>query len=413
MRGGPPATVLAGRLAMFSAMRYPNYRLYWFGQFPSVLAWNMQHVAMAWLVFHLTNSPAMLGISGLAQTVPNIAISMVAGAMADRWDRKRLLIITQSSTALIYLALGVLASAEAAHVGIVLVLAFTLGCVRAFDSPSRQALLPMIVPREVIPTAVPLGDLIWQGSRLVGPATAGLLIALVGIGHTFYVGCAGFLVAAVMFSRIKMNDADAKRATAGLWRNVLDGMGFIRSNELISALIWLTYFNSVFGMAYVVMLPVFARDILHVGPMGFGFLETAGGLGSIAGSFFIAAVAQARWKGQRIILGAAVFGLLIVAFAASTSYLLSLGILFLMGLANQMYMTTINTTLQLNLPNEFRGRVMGVWGLGWSLTPLGGTFAGAIAEVASVPIALAIGGILVALMALLLGALAPRVRHLE
>src|SRR5438132_9708282 len=171
-----PAEARTERWAMFSPLRYRNYRLFWLGQFPSVTAMNMQYVAVAWLVYQLTESPAQLGISGLAQAVPNVAFSFVGGAMADRMDRKRLLLVTQGTTALLFFVLGTLVAAEIVQYWHVLVVAFLLGTVRSFDQPARQALLPLMVPREDIPKAVPLGNLVWQGTRLVGPATAGMLI---------------------------------------------------------------------------------------------------------------------------------------------------------------------------------------------------------------------------------------------
>lgn len=403
----------SGRWSMFATLRHRNYRYFWLGQFPSVLAQNMQHVGLAWLVFQLTNSPALLGITGLVQAVPNIALSFVGGAVADRMDRKRLLLLTQGGTALLYFVLATLVVADIVEFWEVLVVGFFLGCVRSFDQPARQALLPLMVPADEIANAVPLGNLVFQGTRLVGPATAGILIYLVGVGHMFYFACASFIVALGLFSRLHLGPGSAREGGPGLLLNILEGLDFIRKNDIILALIVMTFFNSVFGMSYAIMLPVFARDILHVGAQGFGFMQTAGGIGALLGTFWVVASARAGRRGWQSILGATAFGVLIVGFANSSSYLLSLGLLFLMGTANQVYMTTINTSLQLMVPNDFRGRVMGVWGLTWSLMPLGGTIAGGIAERAGAPTALAFGGVLVALMPLVAAAALPRLRRLE
>ncbi len=400
------------RWAMFSALRYRNYRFYWIGQFPSVLAQNMQHVALAWLVFQLSGSPALLGITGLVQTVPQIGLSFVGGALADRVDRKRMLIATQAATALFFFGLGTLVAADLVEIWHVLGLAFLLGCVRAFDQPARQAILPLAVPREELPNAVPLGNLVWNSTRLVGPAAAGMLIVLIGVGHTFYVASASFLVASCLFAQLRLPPSAPSTPSRGLLRNMLDGIDYIRRNQIISILIGLVFFNSVFGMSYTIMLPVFAGDILKVGPQGFGLLEFAGGVGSVLGTFGVAAFSRSRGNGWRILGGGAIFGVLIIAFAYSPSFGLSMGLLFLMGAANQVYMTAANTTLQLRLPNEYRGRVMGVWGLTWSLMPLGGTISGGIAEYAGAPAALAIGGALVTSMALIVAATMPRVREL-
>jgi MFS family permease len=397
---------------MFSALRYRNYRYYWLGQFPSVLAQNMQYVALAWLVLHLTNSPALLGINGLVQSIPNVTLSFIGGAMADRMDRKRLLILTQAASAILFLGLGTLVAAELIEVWQVMVFSFLLGCVRSFDQPTRQGLLSLVVPTEEIPNAVPLGNLVWQGTRLVGPAVAGLLIAFVGIGHTFYFAGASFVLAILLFARMRLEPVVASDRAGTLLQNVVEGVRYILKSPTISVLIGLTFFNSVFGMSYQLMMPIMARDILGVGPEGYGFLQTAGAVGSLLGTFGVVALGSRVGRGWQMLIGAAAFGAVIVAFAASSSYALSLGLLFVLGLANQVYMTTVNTTLQMTVPNEFRGRVMGVWGLTWSLQPLGGTVAGGIAEVAGVPFAIGIGGVLVTIMAVALGFAVPRIRRL-
>jgi len=408
-----PAGSLPESPSLLRPLRHRNYRFYWLAQFPSVLAQNMQQVALAWLVLQLTNSPLLLGVTGLMQSAPQIALSFVGGAVADRMDRLRLLMTTQATTALLFLALSVLTLTERVQVWEVMLCAFLLGCVRSFDQPSRQALIPLVIPREEIPSAVPLGNTVWQGTRLVGPAFAGMLIYLIGVGHTFLVACMGFVLALGLFSRIRVEQPPAQMTDRGLIRNMLDGMNFIRTNQIFYALIGLTFFNSVFGMSYVLLLPIFARDILNVGSQGFGLLESAAGLGSLLGT--IGVLYLARWgrSGIQALAGSAVFGALLIGFALSPSYALSLAFLFLGGAANQMYMTTINTSLQLNLPEDFRGRVMGVWGLTWSLMPFGGTIAGGIAEVSSPQIAIALGGALVVGLALFIAAALPDVRGLR
>jgi len=189
-------------------------------------------------------------------------------------------------------------------------------------------------------------------------------------------------------------------------------LSYIRRNQVVAALIGLVFFDSIFGLSFTIMLPVFARDILQVGVQGLGLLEFAAAAGALGVTFVIAALARAKGNGWRILSGGAAFGLLIIVFAYSESFLLSLVVLFLMGAANQVYMTLANTSLQLILPNEFRGRVMGLWGLTWSLMPLGGAMAGGIAEYWGAPLALAIGGALVTLFAVVMAVTLPRVREL-
>ena len=175
----------------------------------------------------------------------------------------------------------------------------------------------------------------------------------------------------------------------------------------------MTFFNSVFGMAYLILMPVFARDVLDVGSQGFGFLQSAGGAGALIGVLMVAWFSHSRGKSRQAIFGAMVFGFLVISFALSKSYPLSLVLTFALGVTSQFYMTTISAILQLNLPNELRGRVMGLYGLVWELMPVGGMIAGAIAEYAGAPVAISAGGIMVAGMAIAVALRLPAIRRLE
>jgi MFS family permease len=169
-----------------SALRHRNYRLYWLGQLSSVLAQNMEGIAQSWLVLELTNSPLLLGLTGLAFAIPTITLTLLGGVIADRADRRRIMIFSQLGSASIFFTLATLVIIQWVALWHVMTLAFLSGCIRAFDRPSRMALLPQMVPKEDIPNAVAVGGTIWQLNRLVGPAVAGLLIYLVGIGPTYY-----------------------------------------------------------------------------------------------------------------------------------------------------------------------------------------------------------------------------------
>jgi len=311
-----------------------------------------------------------------------------------------------------YLLLATLVVLEFVQVWHVWLLAFVLGALRAFDNPSRQAIVPMLVDKEEISSAVALGNLAWEVPRLVGPATAGVLISLIGMGGTFYVAAIGFVLSMLMYGVMRVERTEAPPSRSFL-HDIGDGLDFVRRNELFAALMGMVFFNSIFGMSYQLLMPVFARDILRVGSEGLGILQTAIGAGAIFGSLLAARQAQSGRRGVRALAGAAIFGLLIVAFAWSQSFPLSLGLMFSMGVASAFYMITISTTLTVMVPNEYRGRVMGLWSLTFSLVPLGGTIGGSIAEFVGVPAAVSLGGALVTTMALLTGALLPRVRQLD
>jgi MFS family permease len=193
----------------------------------------------------------------------------------------------------------------------------------------------------------------------------------------------------------------------------MDGLNFIRKNEIYYTFIGMTFFNSVFGMSYLILMPVFARNVLNVGSQGFGFLQSAGGLGALCGVLAVACFSRSQRKGGQALGGAVIFGILLILFALSQSYPLSLVLACALGVASQFYITMINAILQMDLPDQLRGRVMGIYGLTWELMPVGGLIAGAIAEYAGAPAAVVVGGSFVAFTALAVALFFPNVRRLE
>jgi MFS family permease len=379
-----------------SALRHRNYRLYWFGQVASVMAQNIEFVAQSWLVLELTSSPLLLGLTGLSQALPTMILTLVGGVCADRADRRRIMLAAQSLIGLLYSILGVLVLMHAVAQWHVMAIAFLSGAVRAFDRPSRMALLPHMVPKEDIPNAVAIGGTIWQLCKFTGPAVAGISIYLFGVAFTYFLCAAGAFAAALLWFLIRVARQSAAAPAGGLLQHMKDGLSFIRQNEIYYTFIAMIFFNSVFGMSYVTLMPIFARDILDAGSRGFGFLQSSSGAGALAGTVLAALLSRHGRRVFQTAVGATFFGLLLIAFALSSSFLLSLALVFGLGVTSQFYMTCVHQTLQLNLPEELRGRVMGISGLAWELMPLGGTVAGAFAEFAGAPAAVILGGSLVA-----------------
>jgi hypothetical protein len=220
-------------------------------------------------------------------------------------------------------------------------------------------------------------------------------------------------LAALMFSFMRVAPVSAASAGRNFMLAIIDGLDYIRRDEVVFALIGLTFFNSVFGMSYVFLLPVFARDVLDVGSQGYGLLQMFSAIGGIVGVLLAARLAGAGRQGWQSLVGAALYGVFLVGFALSQSFGVSIGFAILIAIANQVYMTIINTVLLLIVPDAYRGRVLGVYGLTWSLMPLGAAVLGAIAEFAGAPIAVAFGGALVAMMSVVIAIIAPRVRQLD
>jgi MFS family permease len=401
-----------GPLAFCSALGYPHFRYFWLGQIASVLGQNMEFVAQSWLVLELTGSPLMLGLTGLSRSIPAIGLNLVGGAIADRADRSTLLRLTQAAQACILATQGLLVVTGSVRVWHVLLCAFLLGVVRAFDQPSRQAILPSLVPQGELVNAVALAGSVWNLTRLVGPACAGVLVALYGMGPTYFVACAGFLIFFVLLLFIPGDKPLSASQPRGFLGDLLGGLTFIRTHEIFYMLIGMTFLGSIFGSSYQTMLPYFARHILDVGSPGLGLLQSCSGVGALAGAFLVATCARYRYKGRLVLAGAAAFGLLLVGFALSAWFPLSLVLIMCMSFANQTYMTTVNVALQARLPNEFRGRVMGIFGLTYTLTPLGGTFAGTMAEFTSVPWAVALSGLLLTVIVITCALKSPALRRL-
>ncbi len=406
---GPPPK----RFATFAALRHRNFRWFWLAQIAAVSAQAMEFVAVAWLVLDLTGSPFILGLTSLAQAAPSLLFALLAGTAADRMDRRRLLYSIFGIAAVIYVVIGALVLTHLVQAWMVVLAALLLGCLRVMDQPARHGMIPHTVPREDLPNAVAMASLAFQVPRPVAPAVAGLLIAVIGIGSTYFVigGAAVLAMALYRLLRVEQTPRTAERQS---WmEDVREGVRFVRSDELIYGLIGMAFVNGLFGLSYVVLLPVFAREVLLVGSEGYGLMQTAAGVGGLVGALGAAQLARTGHKGRQALSGAVVFGALLIALSFCPWFVAACGLLFLVGVANQLYMTTTTTVLQLSIPNELRGRVMSIWGLTFSLIPTGGAISGAVAQQFGSPIALIASGLAVIATTGVVAAKLPKIRQLS
>jgi MFS family permease len=402
-------------VAVPPALRYPAYRAYWIGTLASVSGFQILGFGQLWLIHELTGSPLYLGYVGLANALPAIALNLFGGVFADKLDKRRLIIITQVFSFSLIFLLATLTLLKVVEVWHILTIAFVAGAVNAFDQPARQALYPHLIERKVMMSAVALNSSIWQGTRIVAPAVAGLIVAWAGTAAAFYIAGAGFLAMGFVLYRLKVPPIESSaRGNAG--QNIVEGLSFIRKNSIFSFLIGMTFFNSMFGMAYVILMPVFAVDVFEVGADGQGLLLSAGGMGALITTIWLGSQRTFKHKGLLLIGGATFFGLSLVAFGLTSrfigSYPLALAILFAAGVFNSTYMVSVMSSLQMMVPDRLRGRVMGFYGMTWNIMPLGGMQAGAIASFIGAPYAVAIGGILVSAFALGPALVNSRVRNL-
>jgi len=379
------------------AMRHRNYRLFFIGQLVSLVGTWMQSVAQGWLVLQLTGDPIYLGLVAAAQFGPVLFLGLFGGVVADGLPKRRTLVVTQAIAMALALALFVLTATGRVTVEQVLGLAFLLGCVNAIEMPTRHAFGVELVGREDIGNAVALNSAVFNSARVLGPAVAGLTIGATGLASAFLLNGISFLAVIVAYLRMDEGSLGAppQYARPTTVREVMThlrvGLAYVRRTPDVLVPIVVVGLVATVGMNFNVLIPPLAKDLLKVGAPGFGFLMAATGLGSLAASLTIA-----FGRGNRVALigfGAALTGLAELVLAVSGSFSLSLVAMFGAGLGAISMAATANTTIQLTVPDELRGRVMSVYTTVFAgSTPLGGLVAGTLASRLGVAEAIGIGG---------------------
>lgn len=384
-----------------NALSYPSYRRYWVSAVMRIFGFQFQFIGMGWLVaVELDRSPFWLGTVWLANAIPTILLSLPGGSLADRSDPYRLMIGTQLLMVIGHTALAVLILTGLIEMWMVIAWAVSNGVLWAVAAPAMNTLLPRLIEPPAMSSAVALISGIWSALRIVGPASAGVLIALVGTGHAFSVCAAVNALAFIVMLTIRVAPRDALEGQGEHDGGVMAGLRFVFGHPVFLATIGLSFFTSVFGSSYVVLLPIFANDLLNVGAEGFGFMEAMAGIGSLAGTWWVIRRGLGRRPGVLMLASAAVFGVLIAAFA-TTDHLAPASVLLLIsGFAAEIYLIIGMTTVQLLVPDGLRGRVMGIWSMTYFLTSVGGFIAGFAAEFIGVRITIAAGALSVTAFAL-------------
>jgi MFS family permease len=390
-------------LSTFAALKTRNYCLYWVGLVFYVLGHRAEYVTFAWITWEVTQDPLSLAYLGLAQGVPLVVFQLFGGVLADRTDRLRLLIGTQILTALtltVAFALTVLGLVRVEHL---LALAALSNTFRAFDEPSRLALIPQLVDRERLPNAIALGSIPWQAGRMIGPSITGILIAAFGGAIGFGMAAVASYTALVLYSRVRVRgDARADSGRRVLWQ-LVEGLSFVGHNFVFASLIGLALFNALFGVSYITLLPIYADWYFGTGSTGYGLLQAAHGVGALVGTLTVATIAHRILRpGTALLVAATCLGLELMVFSRSPGLGLALPMLALVGFSNTFYLTHVSTFLQQRVPDALRGRVMSLYSLCWNLLPLGGLLAGALAAAVDARFAVLVGGAMVAANALLL-----------
>jgi len=378
----------------FGALRHRDFRLLWGASLGFHVGNWMHNVALNWLLYELTGSALYVGLNGFVRTVPFLAMSLYAGSIADRTDKRRLLIFVEAVLFLLTLGLGLLILSGAVQVWQIYCISAASALVGAFEIPAQQSLLPYMVPRRDLLTAVSLNSMVRRGAQIIGPALGGLSLAAFGVAQTFLINCLGYLGLVIALGLMRTTNPVSDRSKEPPLRAMGEGLRYVRSQPIMMALIPIEGVFSLFG-SFNPLLVVFARDVFDVGPQGFGLLQSAQGIGTVVGTLGLAAIGDVYHKGRLMIGASIVYGLTVLAFAACPWYPVAVILLALSGAADFVRSATRSTTLQLFSEGPMLGRVMSLDGMATrGLGQLGGFQSGSLGSWIGVHWAVAVGALI-------------------
>jgi MFS family permease len=394
-------------------LRYRNYRLFFGGQGVSLIGTWMQRIAMSWLVYRITGSVFLLGVVGFLGQIPTFVLSPPAGVLADHWDRRRVLVITQMLSMVQALILAGLVLTHTVQVWHIMALSVFLGLVNALDVPARQAfVVEMIEKREDLSNAIALNSALFNGARLVGPSIAGILIAAVGEGWCFLLNGLSYIAVIAALIAMKIHPRKTEISARNMLRGIKEGFAYTMAMAPIRSVLLLLSLISLVGMPYTILMPVFAKDILRGGPHTLGFLMAAMGLGALVGALYLASRSSVFRVERNIPVAAGIFGLGLVGVSLSHVLAVSLALMVVTGFGMMVQMASSNTLLQSIVDDDKRGRVMSLYAMSFmGVAPFGSLLGGAVARKIGAPHTLLGGGILCMIGALLFARQLPAFRE--
>jgi MFS family permease len=416
----PEARITRRSAGMFRALSHRNFRLFWTGAFLSNVGTWMQAVAQGWLMLQLTNSAFWLGLDAFMATFPGFFLILLGGVFADLVDRRRLLIYTQVVAGMAALGLATFVWIGAVNRWIVLGFSFVTGCCMALASPSYQAMTFDLVGREDLPNAIALNSTQFQLSRVVGPALAGFGFRLFGLAGCFFANGLSFIAVVVSLRMVRLEPrmssggpSRSVRDRRALWRDLLEGFRYVRNRPRVFSLLMISAVNSLFGAPYFALIPIYARDVFHLGATGLAWLMGTAGAGAFCGAAFLTILGDFRRKGWFVLGGSLAFGVSVMAFALSTRLMLSYVFLFCLGFSIVISVAAANTLLQKLVTDQMRGRVMSMFILSFIGTmPIGNILAGTASHRFGVPYTLATGGLAIMIFAITMMTFNKRLREL-
>ncbi|MGB9835926.1 MAG: MFS transporter [Candidatus Saccharicenans sp.] len=345
----------------FYALKYPNYRLWFIGQLISVLGSWMQMTAQSFLVYELTHSPAYLGYVGFAAGLPTWIFMLYGGVVADRIPRRKILIITQSLLMVLAFVLALMVFLKIIQPWHIVILAFLTGTVNAFDAPARQAFVLEMIEPDALTNAIALNSAMFNTAQALGPAAGGLIYASLGPAWCFTINGLSFIAVIVALALMNLKPFEPRVTENSVLEDLKEGIGYVVHHRVIRLLILTVAVTTLFGRAFITLLPAWAVQVLHGDARTNGFLQTAAGAGALLGSLFIASFSHQFSRGKLLALGTLTFPVVVTIFAFSKFLPVSLFLLFLSGLATIMIYNLCNALVQIQTPEDMRGRVMSIY----------------------------------------------------
>jgi MFS family permease len=380
---------------IFRSLQYRNYKLFFSGQSVSLIGTWMQRIAMPWLVYHMTGSALLLGIVGFAGQIPAFLLSPVAGVITDRWDRYRVLLITQIISMIQAAVLAWLCLSGLIQIWEIIVLSVILGCVNAFDVPARHSfVIDMVEKKEHLGNAIALNSLMFNGARLIGPSIAGVMLAATGEGVCFLLNAISYIFVIISLLMMRLKIKESRESKAQIMTELKEGFRYTFGFPPIKHLLILLSISSLMGMSYSVLMPVFAKEILHGASHTYGFLMGAAGFGALTGALFLASRKSVLKLGTIVPVSALIFGAGLIGLSFSRFFPLSLLLMIFIGLGMMMQAASSNTILQTITDDDKRGRVMSFYTMAiMGTAPFGSLMAGSLAKVIGAPWTIFFGGI--------------------
>jgi MFS family permease len=397
---------------MFSSLKVKYFRFYWLGMFVSLVGTWIQTVVLSWLVFQLTNSSFLLGVVGFLATIPVFVLSVFGGVLADRTNKRNILICTQGAFMFLAILLAILTQLKLITTWQIMSIALFNGVIMAFDAPARQSIVVELVGKNHLFNAIALNSVAFNSSRIIGPAIAGVLVAIIGMSGCFYLNAASFLAVIIALFYIKFNHT-VSGSNNSAFKDVKAGLVFVNSKPVILALMSVVGAMSIFGVSYILLMPVFASHVLGVGLKGLGGLMSSSGLGALVGALGLARLGDFKFKGKFLIYSVFLFSASLILFSLSKSYPLSILALVLVGSFSVVPVALVNTLLQVNVPDAFRGRVMSLFMITFAgMVPFGNLISGVLAQSWGVSSALFICGLICAILFTLINFIFPGLKEL-